>query len=94
MKAEHLKEWLRSIKCVEAEDGKEGAGSHWRLFVSLIQAVWDPGTVPTQMSWMVIVLLPREGGGGLPWYWPARPHVEGHGENYGCGSPTFSHQAP
>jgi hypothetical protein len=39
MKVKHLKEWLCGIKREEAVDGKEGAGSHWRLFVSLIQAV-------------------------------------------------------
>ncbi len=93
MKAQHLKEWLRSTKCEEAEDSEEGAGSCWRLFVSLIKAVWECGTVPTQMSWMVTVLLSKGGGGGgLPWYWLAQPHVEGCGEDY--GSPSFSHSAP
>jgi hypothetical protein len=32
------------------------------LFVSLIQATWESGTMPTQMSWVVIVLLPKGGG--------------------------------
>jgi hypothetical protein len=50
MKAEHLKGLLGKVKREEAVDDKEGAGSHWRLFVSLIQAVWEHGTVPTQMS--------------------------------------------
>ncbi len=62
MKAEHLKEWLCGIRCEEAEDGVEEAGDCWRLFVSLIQATWESGTVPTQMSWVVIVLLPKGGG--------------------------------
>ncbi len=62
MKAEHLKQWLRGIKREEAKEDKEGAGSHWRLCVSLIQAVWERGTMPAQMSWMVIILLPKEGG--------------------------------
>jgi hypothetical protein len=62
MKTEHLKGWLRNIKREEAVDGEEGAGSHWRLIVSLIQAVWECGTMPTQMSWMVIILLPKGGG--------------------------------
>jgi hypothetical protein len=67
MQVEHLKEWLRGIKREEAADGVEGTGDRWRLFVALMQATWDSGTVPTQMSWMVIVLLPK-GGGRLPWY--------------------------
>jgi hypothetical protein len=62
MQAEHLKEWLRGIKREEAADGVEGAGDRWRLFVALMQATWESGTVPTQMSWMVIVLLPKVGG--------------------------------
>ncbi len=62
MQAEHLKEWLRGIKRKEAADGVEGAGDHWRLFVVLMQATWESGTMSTQMSWMVIVLLPKGGG--------------------------------
>ena len=62
IKAEHLKEWLCSIKHEEAEASMEGAGDRWRRFVSLIQATWESGTVPTQMSWVVIVLLLKGGG--------------------------------
>ncbi len=62
MQAEHLKEWLHGIKREEAVDGVEGAGDRWRLFAALMQATWESGTVPTQMSWMVIVLLPKGGG--------------------------------
>ena len=62
MKAEHIKGWLRSVKREEAEDNAEGAGDRWRLCVSLIQATWETRTVPTQMSWVVIVLLPKGGG--------------------------------
>jgi hypothetical protein len=50
MRAEHLKEWLRGIKREEAADGVEGAGDRWRLFVALMQATWESGTMPTQMS--------------------------------------------
>ncbi len=62
MKAKHLKEWLADMKREEAEDGVEGIGDHWRSFVTLLQAVWESGTVPTQMTWMIIVLLPKGGG--------------------------------
>ncbi len=86
-KAGHLKRWLRDIKREEAVDGKEGAGSGWRLSVSLIQAVWERGTVPTQMSWMVIVLLPK--GGRDYCVLAYLTHVEGREEHY--DSPTLSH---
>jgi hypothetical protein len=62
MKAEYLKEWPRGIRREEAEDGVEGAGDRWKLFVSLIQPTWESNTVPTQMSWVVIVLRLKGGG--------------------------------
>ena len=37
-------------------------GNTWRIFVRLIQSIWDTGTVPRQMVWMVVVLLPKGGG--------------------------------
>ncbi len=62
LKAEHIKEWLRDMKREEAEDGVEGIGDHWRMFVTLLQAVWDRGDIPIQMTWMIIVLLLKGGG--------------------------------
>ncbi len=50
MKAKHLKEWLADMKRKEAEDGVEGLGDRWRLFVTLLRAVWECGTIPTQMT--------------------------------------------
>jgi hypothetical protein len=61
MKAEHLKKWLRGVRREEGKDSVEGAGDCWRLFISLIQATWESNTVPTQMSWVLIVLLPKGG---------------------------------
>ena len=62
MKAEHLKMWLADMKREESEDGVEGIGDRWQSFASLLQAVWKSGTVPTQMTWMIIVLLPKRRG--------------------------------
>ena len=61
MKAEHLKEWLRDMKREEAEDGVEGIGDRWWTFVTLLQAVWESGDIPTQMTWMIAVLLLNKG---------------------------------
>ena len=61
MKAKHLKEWLADIKREETENGVEGIGDHWWLFVALLQAVWQNGSIPTQMTWMIIILLPKGG---------------------------------
>jgi hypothetical protein len=62
MRAKHLKEWLGDMKCEETEDGVEGIGERWRSVVALPQAVWERRSIPTQMAWMIIVLLPKGGG--------------------------------
>ena len=63
--AENIKSWLRGA--VEEEDpeltGREGAGDNWRLFVKLIQAIWENGEVPRQLHWVIVVLIPKGGGG-------------------------------
>ncbi len=33
-----------------------------RIFVELIQAVWEHGSLPEQMKWVIIVYLPKGGG--------------------------------
>ena len=61
MKAEDIKDWLRGM-IEEEEEGKEDAGYEWKLFVELIQLIWEKGEVPPQMMWIIIVLLPKGGG--------------------------------
>jgi hypothetical protein len=70
MRAEHVKTWLRDIWCREkvaqenpgktADTGE--LGKKWGIFVKMIQTIWDRGKIPMQMSWMVVVLLPKGGG--------------------------------
>jgi hypothetical protein len=72
MRAEHVKAWLADIRHEEkvahdnpgmianAEGG--GLGNKWRVFVQMFQIIWDRGEIPMQMSWMVVVLLPKGGG--------------------------------
>ncbi len=69
MKAEHIKVWLDEIQCEEKaameNHGREadpGAGHKWSIFIELIQAIWNRGEIPEQMSWMIVVLLPKGGG--------------------------------
>ena len=61
MRAEDIKGWLHGIVEEEEED-TEGAGDNWRLFVTLIQTIWQTGEIPQQMLWIIIVLLPKGGG--------------------------------
>ncbi len=69
MKAEHIKVWLNKIQRKEKaamenpdREADPGAGCKWQIFVELIQAIWERGEIPEQMSWMVVVLLPEGGG--------------------------------
>jgi hypothetical protein len=39
-----------------------GAGDDWEALVKLVQAVWDEGKIPTQLGWVVTVLIPKGGG--------------------------------
>jgi len=61
MRAEDIKDWLQGI--VQEEDtGMEGAGDNWRLLVKLIQAIWEKGEIPTQMRWVIVILIPKGRG--------------------------------
>ncbi len=39
-----------------------GIGEKLRIFVKLMQAVWEQGSIPEQMKWEIILLLPKGGG--------------------------------
>ena len=65
MRAEHLKEWLKGAKLEEdPEKGSNnvGAGKEWEALLQLVQAVWEEGRIPTQLGWVVTVLIPKGGG--------------------------------
>jgi len=65
MRAEHLKGWLNGAKLEEnpkTGPANVGAGADWEALVQLIQAVWDKGRIPTQLGWVVTVLIPKGGG--------------------------------
>jgi hypothetical protein len=62
MRAEQLKEWLLGM-VEEEEKGTEGAGDKWQLFKELAQSIWEHGCIPEQMTWTMIILLPKGGGG-------------------------------
>ena len=49
--AKHIKVWLTDMEeeeksGSEGEAGTEGKGGRWCLFVRLVRAIWDTGTVP------------------------------------------------
>jgi hypothetical protein len=61
MRAEHVKEWLHGVRWEEDPEGHgvNGAGDSWRLFVQLAQTAWVYGTIPCQLLWIIVVLIPK-----------------------------------
>ncbi len=70
MRAEHVETWLSDIRHKEKVDQENPGriadtgdlGKKWRIFTVMIQAIWDRGEIPIQMSWMVVNLLPKGEG--------------------------------
>ncbi len=61
LQAEHIKVWLQDIEMEEEQAAHAGRGDKWRIFLRLIQAIWEQGSVLEQMTWEIIVLLPKGG---------------------------------
>jgi hypothetical protein len=64
MRAEHVKEWLHGVRWEEDPEGHgvDSTGDNWHLFVQLVQAAWAHGTIPCQLLWIIVVLIPKGGG--------------------------------
>ena len=64
MGAEHVKEWLQWIRKEEdpKQNSNQGAGDSWRLLMKLVTDVWETGTIPQQLGWVIFVLIPKGGG--------------------------------
>ena len=65
MRAEHMKEWLQGIRREEdpkTATGNQGTGDAWRLLMQLVAAVWETGTIPQQLGWIIVVLIPKGDG--------------------------------
>jgi hypothetical protein len=65
MRVEDIERWLCGIRL--EEDPKKGPsnigeGDNWRLLVSLIQAIWTQSEILQQLTWVIVVLLPKGGG--------------------------------
>ena len=54
--------WLTNVVRKEEEQSNIGLGHKWRVFVKLMQAVWEHGSIPDQIRSEIIVLLPKGGG--------------------------------
>jgi hypothetical protein len=67
LRDEHHKGWFHELqhqeKAARENPGKEGAdlglSCKWQIFLESIQIIWDCGEILEQMSWIVVVLLPK-----------------------------------
>jgi hypothetical protein len=65
MRTEDIKQWLCGITLEEDPKkgpGNVGEGDNWRFLIGLIQAIWTQGKIPQQLTWVIVVLLPKGGG--------------------------------
>jgi hypothetical protein len=79
MRAEHVKEWLQGVRREEDPEqaGYESVGDPWRLLMKLVTAVWETGTIPQQLGWIIVVLIPKRRR-RLPRNRPAGADLEDH----------------
>jgi hypothetical protein len=82
LQAKHIKVWLRDMVQEEKEQSIAGWGYKWHIFVKLMQTIWECGCMPEQMTWEIIVLLPK-GGGDYCGIGLLEPFLEGSGEDHG-----------
>ncbi len=66
LQAKQINVWLQDVVQENKEQLIVRHGDKWRIFAKLMQTVWERGCMPGQMTWEIIVLLPK-GGGQLPW---------------------------
>jgi hypothetical protein len=59
LRLEHMKEWLAAA-IMEADTDTQ----RWSVFVELIQHIFRTSQLHTKISWSVLVLIPKGGGGG------------------------------
>jgi len=93
MKAEHLKGWLDAIqreeKAAEEDPGRESTlGDKWRVFLQLIQTIWDRGEI-SRADELDGDRPAAEGRRRFPRDRSTRPMLESSGENHGV--PTGYH---
>jgi hypothetical protein len=65
IRKEHIKAWLHREKKEEdpESEGKiSGNGKTWQNFVCLCTSVSRKRTIPQQMCWVIIILIPKGGG--------------------------------
>jgi hypothetical protein len=58
---EHIKVWLQDVVQEEKEQSIVGRGDTWHIIVKVMQTIWECGCMPEQITWEIIILLPKGG---------------------------------
>jgi hypothetical protein len=77
IRAEHIKAWLRGAKREEDPEtaaSHVGAGKTWYKFSCICTSIWNTGTIPQQMCWVITDLIPK--GGGVLWHQTTQADLE------------------
>jgi hypothetical protein len=65
IRAVHINARLRGAKKEEDPETAEsyiGAGKTWHEFVCLCSSIWNSGTIPQKICWVITVIIPKGGG--------------------------------
>ena len=81
---EDLKQWLCGIVTEEDPEvmSQDGVGDDCRLFVKIIQAIWEEGDVPCHLNWVIVVPI-FKGDGGYQMIGFLEDHLEGCQNDHG-----------
>ena len=62
MKAETLKDWHREAFPEDYDLEQEPDRTRWDLLTTLIHHMWNSGEIPTELTWTILVLIPKDNG--------------------------------
>ena len=68
MTADHLKKWHKEAHPEQCESPNEPNPAepnynNWTPLCNLIQHMWTTGDIPTELTWSIVVLIPKSDGG-------------------------------
>ena len=58
LQAEHLQQWLRESYPTETSNAPPNP-TRWFKLVEIIQFMRDTGSIPTELGWIFLVLIPK-----------------------------------
>jgi Reverse transcriptase (RNA-dependent DNA polymerase) len=56
---EHFKKWYYQAY---PESESEPDRTKWDKLVTMVEHIWNTGHIPTELTWTILVLIPKDGG--------------------------------